>query len=272
MRCLLVLPLLLLMPALALAESQTSPTDGGTLEVRVSYEDIMPREQSALLIEFINPQTSKVQEHIDYSIHVSSGSTTIFGPTPIIHSSEGVIRGLKVQFPDVGTYTLDLSIVGILFQPIDAEMVSLDIPVGIAHAQSPEQGGGGCLIATAAFGSELAPHVQHLREVRDEKLLTTDAGIYFMSAFNQVYYLFSPGVADMERESPILKGLVGTTIQPMLLSLHLMEHADSEPTVIAYGVVVIILNVLVYIIGPALGLLWLVRLTRRYVRPRACLG
>ena len=271
MRCLLVLPLLLLIPALALAESQTSTTDGGTLEVRVSYEDIVPREQSSLLIEFINPQTNKVQEHIDYSIHVSSGDATIFGPTPIIHSSEGVVRGLKVQFPDVGTYTLDLSIMGILFQPIDTEMVSLTIPVGIAHAQSPEQGGG-CLIATAAFGSELAPHVQHLREVRDEKLLTTDAGIHFMSAFNQVYYLFSPGVADMERESPILRGLVGTTIQPMLLTLYLMEHANSEPAVIAYGMIVIILNVLMYAIGPALGLLWLVRLTRRYVRPRACLG
>lgn len=271
MRCLLVIPLLLLIPALALAESQTLPTDGGTLEVRVSYEDdIVPREQSSLLIEFINPQTSKIQEHIDYSIHISSGNATIFGPTPVIHSSEGAVRGLKVQFPDVGAYTLDLSIMGILFQPIDTETVSLTIPVGIAQAQSPGQGGGGCLIATAAFGSELAPHVQHLREVRDEKLLTTDAGIYFMSAFNQVYYLFSPSVADMERESPILRGLVGTTIQPMLLTLYLMEHADSEPAVIAYGMVVIILNMLMYVVGPALGLLWLVRLTRRYARPRAC--
>jgi len=53
-------------------------------------------------------------------------------------------------------------------------------------------GGGGCLIATATFGSELAPQVQQLRELRDNKLLQTNSGSAFMSGFNQFYYLFSP--------------------------------------------------------------------------------
>ncbi len=35
--------------------------------------------------------------------------------------------------------------------------------------------GGGCLIATATFGSELAPQVQQLRELRDGKLLQTNS-------------------------------------------------------------------------------------------------
>ena len=263
MRCLFILPLLLLAPALVFADSQTTPTDGGTLEVRVSYDDdIVPREPSTLLIEFINPQTQKIQEHIDYSLYVSSENKSVFGPTSLIHSSEGVVRGLKVQFPDAGEYKLDLSIVGILFQPIDKETASLIIPVGVAHAQSPEPGGG-CLIATAVFGSELASHVQHLREIRDEQLMTTDIGRSFMSTFNQVYYTFSPGVADMERQSPVLRGLVGATIQPMLLSLNLMEYADSEEGVLAYGVTVIIINLAMYVAGPALGLLWLSRRVRR---------
>lgn len=265
MRCLLILPLILLVPVMVFAESQTVTTDRGTLEIRVSYDDdIVPREPSALLIEFINPQTQKIQEHIDYSLYVTSENRSVFGPTSLIHSSEGVIRGLKVQFPDTGEYKLDLSIVGILFQPINKETASLIIPVGIAQAQTPEPGGG-CLIATAVFGSELAPHVQHLREIRDEQLMATDLGRSFMSTFNQVYYTFSPSVADMERQNPALRGLVGATIQPMLLSLHLMQYADSEEGVLAYGVTVIILNLAMYVAGPVLGLFWLSHLVRRRI-------
>ena len=36
--------------------------------------------------------------------------------------------------------------------------------------------GGGCLIATAAFGSELSPQVQFLREIRDNTVLQTESG------------------------------------------------------------------------------------------------
>ena len=56
--------------------------------------------------------------------------------------------------------------------------------------------GGGCLIATATYGSELAPQVQQLRELRDNQLLNTESGSVFMSTFNDVYYSFSPIIAD----------------------------------------------------------------------------
>jgi hypothetical protein len=62
--------------------------------------------------------------------------------------------------------------------------------------------GGGCLIATAAYGSEMAPQVQFLREIRDGKVMTTQSGTAFMTGFNQFYYSFSPAVADYERENP----------------------------------------------------------------------
>ena len=65
--------------------------------------------------------------------------------------------------------------------------------------------GGGCLIATATFGSEMAPQVQFLREIRDNTVLQTESGISFMTSFNQFYYSFSPAIADYERENPVFK-------------------------------------------------------------------
>ncbi|MEO2201503.1 MAG: peptidylprolyl isomerase, partial [Nitrosopumilus sp.] len=62
--------------------------------------------------------------------------------------------------------------------------------------------GGGCLIATATFGSEMSTQVQQLREIRDNTLLQTQSGTSFMGMFNDVYYSFSPIIADYERENP----------------------------------------------------------------------
>ncbi len=67
---------------------------------------------------------------------------------------------------------------------------------------------GGCLIATATYGSELAPEVQKLREIRDNSLLSTESGTNFMNSFNEIYYSFSPIVADYERENPVFKEMV----------------------------------------------------------------
>jgi len=115
-------------------------------------------------------------------------------------------------------------------------------------------GGGGCLIATATFGSELAPQVQQLRELRDNKLLQTNSGSAFMSGFNQFYYLFSPTIADWERESPIFKEAVKLTITPLLTSLSILNYLDidSEHEMLGYGIGVILLNIGMYFVAPAL--------------------
>ena len=52
--------------------------------------------------------------------------------------------------------------------------------------------GGGCLIATAAFGSEMAPQVQSLREVRDNIILETESGKTFMTSFIFSHPYLSP--------------------------------------------------------------------------------
>ena len=112
---------------------------------------------------------------------------------------------------------------------------------------------GGCLIATATFGSEMAPQVQFLRELRDNTVLQTESGTSFMAGFNQFYYSFSPAIADYERENPIFKEAVKLIITPLLTSLTLLQYADidSESDMLGYGIGVILLNIGMYFIAPA---------------------
>ena len=109
---------------------------------------------------------------------------------------------------------------------------------------SSQVGGGGCLIATATFDSELAPQVQQLREIRDTKLLKTEFGSQFMIYFNEFYYSFSPTIADLQREEPVFKEFVKLIITPMLVSLSLLDlvEINSDYDVIGYGLGIISLN------------------------------
>jgi len=113
--------------------------------------------------------------------------------------------------------------------------------------------GGGCLIATAAFGSELSPQVQFLREIRDNTILQTESGTSFMAGFNQFYYSFSPAIADYERENPTFKEAVKLTLTPLLTSLTLLHYADidSESEMLGYGIGVVLLNIGMYFVAPA---------------------
>ena len=112
--------------------------------------------------------------------------------------------------------------------------------------------GGGCLIATATYGSEMAKEVQLLREIRDNQLLQTESGTAFMGTFNDIYYTFSPTIADMEREHPMFKEAVNLAITPMISSLSLMENAESESEVLGLGLSVIMLNIGMYLGVPAI--------------------
>jgi hypothetical protein len=114
--------------------------------------------------------------------------------------------------------------------------------------------GGGCLIATATYGSELAPQVQQLRELRDNQLLNTESGTSFMAYFNDFYYSFSPIIADYERENSVFREAVKIAITPMISSLSILNYVDmdSEIEVLGYGISLIILNIGMYVGIPAI--------------------
>jgi len=271
---LLLIPLLIT-PAFAQENSQALKTSKGTLEVKISYDDIVPGQLTTINTEFINPQTQKIQEHIDWRFSVSRDGEIVWGPTQLSHTSEGVLKNLKYEFEQDGTYTLEFGIEGILFQPIPLETVSFDIVVGEANAQpdttptetpsTSNDEGGGCLIATATYGSELSPQVQQLRELRDKTLLKTESGKAFMTSFNEFYYSFSPGIADFERENLIFKESMKVALTPMITSLSILNYVDidSEEEMLGYGISLILLNVGMYVGLPAFGILHLYQFRKK---------
>ena len=135
----------------------------------------------------------------------------------------------------------------------DDEFGDILINGNCAPNNSIEQFEGGCLIATATYGSEMAIQVQQLRELRDNTLLQTESGKSFMSIFNNIYYSFSPYIADYERENPVFKEVVKLAITPMISSLSILNYVDmnSESEVLGYGISLIILNLGMYLGIPA---------------------
>ena len=134
-----------------------------------------------------------------------------------------------------------------------------------ADSSAEQSEGGGCLIATAAFGSEMAPQVQFLREIRDNTVMSTQSGTAFMTGFNQFYYSFSPAVADYERENPVFKEAVKVTLTPLLTSLTLLNYVDvdSEQEMLGYGIGIILLNIGMYFVAPAAAIIAIKNRLRR---------
>ena len=262
MKYLLGLMLIPLLLTPAFAESvedyeQIIPSENGTLNIGLLVDPpAKANEVSKLHIGWIKPGFNKIQEHIDYTVTVIKDGQNIFGPIPLTHTSIGTVK-IPVEFTSNGEHQVKIEMEGILFQPIPLETTYFTINVGGETSQPTQENnneGGGCLIATAAFGSEMSPQVQQLREIRDNIVMQTSSGKTFMTGFNQVYYSFSPVIADYERENPIFKEAVKITLTPMLTSFSLLAHVpvDTEQEILGYGIGIILLNIGMYFVAPAI--------------------
>jgi len=90
-------------------------------------------------------------------------------------------------------------------------------PIGFAPAttgiKSVSGGGGGCFIATAAYGSYFERHVWILRQFRDKYLLTNTVG----SAFVRWYYKHSPKYASIIAQNETLRTITRIALSPLYL-------------------------------------------------------
>jgi len=87
-----------------------------------------------------------------------------------------------------------------------------------------------CIIATVAYGSELAPEVQLLRSFRDQYVASTFAGSCFLQVFNELYYPWSPMIAEYIHYNEPLKAVTRVLLRPLIFSLKIAYMAYPLPT------------------------------------------
>jgi hypothetical protein len=146
------------------------------------------------------------------------------------------------------------------------------VDIFIKPAGSFCTGGFCCFIATATYGSELAPEVQFLRDFRDFYVLNTFSGRSFMVMFNSFYYSFSPQVASVIASNMLLREFMQILLRPLLAVLELAYYAsfgvyqvDAETGVMLTGLIACTLLGLVYL-SPMVALLaWRNRTYRRFL-------
>jgi len=108
----------------------------------------------------------------------------------------------------------------------DGATVSSEIAVTVDAVDNSSQEivtvkGGGCFIATAAYGSYLNPHVMVLREFRDRYLLTNSPG-RAMVAF---YYRTSPPIANFIMRHEGLRTATRLLLTPMVFGIEYQQCA-----------------------------------------------
>jgi len=116
-------------------------------------------------------------------------------------------------------------------------------PAAPSAAPLPSGGGGGCFIATAAYGSLFEPHVKILREFRDVYLLPSKLG----SKFVNFYYRHSPPIAEWIAGNSALRALVRIALAPLVGFSYLMLHTGifgklatlAMVALLLYGVAVV---------------------------------
>ena len=111
-----------------------------------------------------------------------------------------------------------------------------------------------CIIATAAYGSELAAPVQFLRNFRDQDVNQTNLGHNFLSAFNAWYYAWAPSIARAEAGNSGLRAGVRAAITPLLGALfvsstifNLGHSLNAEAAILIAGLVASTIIGLVYL-------------------------
>lgn len=157
-----LLPLLLLLmssspfqlvPA-AYAQGMAQTSSGGSLDVVLDPEWIDGGQggegaRAQFRLTFLQPGTETPQQHIDYDLVVKDGSgAEVFRATdllnqPVLHTEPGTVT-IPYKFEENGSYTVEVEMFGILFNPIAPETAEFSVNV------TPEFPAGALGVAAAA--------------------------------------------------------------------------------------------------------------------------
>lgn len=178
------------------------------------------------------------------SVTISTGTLTV--STKPLTSAVTTITA-TVTFVTAASFTMTVT------QPVStvtttqtASTVTVTATSTVTTTTSPSRA---CIIAQAAYGSELAPQVQTLRSVRDNQVMNTFVGSQFMRVFNRFYYSFSPQVAEVVASNRLLADMTRTVLTPMIQILTIVR-GQTEVELLVSGLAVSALLALTYLAVP----------------------
>jgi hypothetical protein len=211
-----------------------------------------PADQSFQLIPDYNFNLTRSWDYLGQSpITTSLGSFTTYR----YHTSQplGDVMLDFYAYYDVNTQVLVYGEVSAMKSGISAQIEKITLRqenFGTPTAATSPQ----CVIATAAYGSELAPPVQFLREFRDQQVKETYLGSSFVSAFNAWYYSWAPPVAQSEAQNGYMRAAVRAAIMPLLGAMFVsasifgrLQPASPEIAILISGIVASALIGLTYL-------------------------
>lgn len=102
-----------------------------------------------------------------------------------------------------------------------------------ATTPAPQPSPGRCVIATAAYGSEMAPDVVYMRYVRDNLIGSSPIGRTLVAAFNVFYYSWSPSVASVIAGNEPLQAIFRVVLLPLIGIVHITALLFTTMTYLA---------------------------------------
>jgi len=204
----------LMSPTLFIAKTYTSSTTLTSTRISTSY-----------ILTTTGIETTRTT--VTTTLHVTSPSyiwTASTGTTSVMHDTLTTSTSTTVTTVTTSTSLATTSL---------TSSTTTTVTTTLVHTVTPRR----CFIASAAYGSELVPEVQRLREFRDTAIISSFSGASFMRLFDSFYYSFSPSIANAVSSSPTLAGMVRVTLYPLIEILRFASvvGAVSELGVVAAG-------------------------------------
>ena len=234
------------------SDNQSNPIAGATVSIQVNdppihVQLVVSDQTGSYSDQFVLPDTSPPGA---YTIYISAGKS---GYTTAQQNLE---------------FTVSSQTTTSIVQSVTTSLSYLTSTTSITQT-SPQTK---CFIATATFGSELAPEVVLLRTFRDSYILHTSVGRRFMISFNAFYYSFSPQIAALIAPNTPLRSAMKAAIYPLVGILSISYRIASlmsfnmELGVILAGIFASLGIGIVYFGPLALGICRLLRLDMVSIR------
>jgi uncharacterized repeat protein (TIGR02543 family) len=152
--------------------------------------------------------TAHFEEGVEYTLTMAASpvlggtATDLTGTSPYLEGDVVSIQAAAASGYQFVSWTATAG----SFSNANTEVTSFTMPAQdvTVTAGFEVASGGGCFVATAAYGSPTAEQLNVLREFRDAVLLESTAGSQFVT----LYYKLSPPVADFISGNSFLRTLV----------------------------------------------------------------